>query len=104
MVSLLGVVVIVSTALTGHSGASVAWSHVTGPAPSPSASATPSASPSATASEKAAGQAYTMEQGGEAPTKGICGSDATEKFAGKHGDAQKPNAALQRHLFGPLSK
>lgn len=133
LASLLGIVVIVFTALTGHSGASVAWSHVTGPAPSPSASAAPSASPSATASEKASGEKYTMEQvaqhntaescwvaikdnvydltdwvanhpGGEAPIKGICGSDATEKFAGKHGDAQKPNAALQRHLLGPLSK
>lgn len=43
-----------------------------------------------------------IHPGGKAPILSLCGTDGTAKFIGKHGTAEKPNAALSRFLIGTL--
>lgn len=45
-----------------------------------------------------------MHPGGKAPILSLCGTDGTAKFTGKHGSAEKPNAARARFLIGTLAE
>lgn len=130
--ALVGVIATVFTVLAGHSGAELAWSDaVSGKSEtttSPSTSAAPS---SAAPSESAQATTYTAEEvakhntaedcwsivdgnvydltdwvnqhpGGAGAISKMCGTDATQAFQGKHGGAEGPAKALERHLLGPV--
>lgn len=113
-VALCSLLVIVLTALTGHSGASAAWGSA-----SPAPTATPPGTGYAMAevekhdSAKSCwavvdGAVYDLTSwidlhpGGAQRILSLCGRDATREFRAQHGQQNGPGSQLESRLLGPL--
>lgn len=124
----LAAAVTVLTVLTGHSGATAAWSDA---GAEPVAQGQPTVAPSAEATTTDGAQTYSMADvqahntpaacwaaidsqvydltdwipqhpGGEARIEQLCGTDASSAFTAEHGNNREAQQTLARYLLGPL--
>lgn len=114
-VSLVSLLVLVLTALTGHSGASAAWSAAGSPSPTPSASGAGYTMVEVATHDSAEscwavvdGNVYDLTSwidehpGGAQRILNLCGRDATRDFRAQHGQQNDPNRQLESRLLGSL--
>ncbi|MBB1508308.1 cytochrome b5-like heme/steroid binding domain-containing protein [Tessaracoccus sp. MC1756] len=114
VVSALALVVLVLVTLTGHSGATAAWSGVAATAAAPGQSAYTMADVAAHSTPADCwiavdGNAYDVSSwipqhpGGPERIEPLCGTDATAQFTGQHGQTEVAQATLKTFLLGPLA-